>query len=1468
MIRRVSAAGWVACLLLYGCPLWATSSALVETSSRPLPENPSVKLYSGTIPVSSEEVHPSAELTVLLLVDSTDASQAVKMQERVLAVQDALRDRPFRLAMLRGGTLEIFASFTGRAKLRSAMNSVEWPAADRVEGAAILDEILQASSRLGENYAPVLLVGDMPVLDPSVREYGASVLAHSFATQKLRVSWIPGDNSDDQWDSLFLSSGGRVLEGDHASLAAALNDQGKSFVLLTWEPLQPSAGFVAYRASILDAKSQEFMAVPDLAAADTAKFTPAAQYDTEQEHLRLAFALLNRGPMDVEASENIRALLDSSLNENPLDPMALRVAILFCLARKDVSGARQFGDKLVSARPQNGEDLALYGHALVEGKRMVDAERILKRALRLGYASEALYVDLSHARRSQRDDREATEYLAEALKLNPQRQDIWFLRAESAERIPDPALAIECLENGLALGGVHIPEVKSLLRLYAEAGNKEKLAARLEETMKELPAQIEPRTEFASALEELHLTMPALRAWDSVLAVQSDDETAYYRKAALLLVQGDAATAAEMAREGLLALPRSSRLCQLLADALEQQHLFYEARRVLLQGAAQSDDSALLLRAANTQDAFGNGAAEAYLRAASKLAPDSPESMELLQRGFLAALRDGELPQAQRIADLAKAAGNGQLSDLLAPRLASARAVPASISAPLSLLDDATLAELTQTIPASELAEKYSAQLNDYAAALAVQDGSAVVPGGPAAEAIWVRLVGVSPSKPAAYFAALLQRENGRLLAFSFYLLQLDARHQALLTASGPRLSRIYARFVALANANSTAKEQTANFFEALRLIPIDEQGHMVFPGSPQVWMTASGDADPRLAKSAGTVQRVAAPEVEDEILLRLAAEYASTGAGKRSALETYLAVARIDQHRRELLDEESAQLLAQHDADAGSAYAYFTDITALNAADFRQFFAVVLQLRERPALEANFQLGSLHSLLEWIALMVRQGALQGDEAAELFRQVCQRFASSGTGSERSLAALDAAQAILGRCARQPGAASADAKIRACLLETERPRDLSRRNGEYNAVLASQTAPSLDALFTLASAVHKILQNEDVAASVETMRQDAARLSTPESGKEKDVSGAERKAMEAFELAPLNKTLAQLAERVARHKDNARDSLRLTHEVLDALQPQVTAALAAPIYGYFLRPADAMVNDPLLLRKHRYFEFAEGADKKPALTASSFQRRGAGYGSYFRGGFATFAVAAGSAAASGGIGDGTNASYAWAAQLATLRSVQWGGLREDDLRLLTMRVLVGREWIVESAADADLRRALAEETLGRLSLERRARLLNALAAHDWNNLWQTVTLRDLEGLGQRYLARFATDRWNSALLKEARRLQATASHQRVENLGTVDYESFGCTHPHLWPVAHYEEFTSTDALARRMAEFSLYLALSADRNGVEPQALERLAEPLALRTFRKAQMSSPFDWRALLAAFEAAKDYDWKKGAE
>ncbi len=819
---------------------------------------------------------------------------------------------------------------------------------------------------------------------------------------------------------------------------------------------------------------------------------------------------------------------------------------------------------------------------------------------------------------------------------------------------------------------------------------------------------------------------------------------------------------------------------------------------------------------------------------------------------------------------------NGGLAEALVRDLRMAKTYSA-----LSAMGPRVAAVLVAGSDLKQLAEKHSDLLYRRASAFALHGSKASVPGGTAAEASWEAMLDAPVSNPGRIFRSLLEKDDGKMLAFFDLLGQLDPEHQRFFTLSAGRMSRFYEVFrespdVAQGAARSS---QSSSFLEFLREIPLDTDLHVLFPGSPEVWLLAKGKSSTAGAtKMVKKLARITAPDQEDVILIRiLRTRYMSTGA-KMSESDNFVAVVRIDRQRDDPLDDTSALLLAQHYAIAGSTYPYFASLTELSGTQFTRYFALIDQLQSYPRTQLNLLLGDLHSTIELLALAQEAGTLPGKTAAELFGAACERFAKASTPADLSIATLDSVKDLLARAAPQESA-DADRAIEGLILgaaspvewegngETHAVDPVAVRKAAYRKVLAEQKVTSLKVLLECNRLLGELAAGKGVPAdnlkALDAVQGSLLSVPVP---KELKISEAEKKFVADHEPAKAPEILQRLRQQFARKKVNLEDVNKLCLEFLDATSQTVKVAVSGVIYAYFLSPDDLLVSeDPLLLRKHHFLDTETAG--VAILPASELMRGSGADGSHLSGGFAQFFRVAGQLAISG---EKTgNNEVVTVAQIGTLRATDWRRLREEDLRAVGLRVRLSREWILHAGSSGPLLDGLAEDTLGLLSATRRAQLLDAIAARDWTAALSSATLGDLYSLSGRYLARYAKDLWPSPVAAALRRIPNGGDESRLRWLGGSAVELLGCAHPHLTELGPYEQYEwllLPYKLAERTAEFKLTLADVAGRVGIPPAVLGTFAEPLARQVLAKTHMTDLHDWRSVTQAF-AGLDEDMVEAA-
>jgi tetratricopeptide (TPR) repeat protein len=816
----------------------------------------------------------------------------------------------------------------------------------------------------------------------------------------------------------------------------------------------------------------------------------------------------------------------------------------------------------------------------------------------------------------------------------------------------------------------------------------------------------------------------------------------------------------------------------------------------------------------------------------------------------------------------------GGLAEAMGGNLELARTYAA-----LGQMDPETSSVLVSGLGLKTLAEKYASLLYEYSSSMAVEHGRAAVPGGQPAEAIWAKLTGANPSQPGPFFRALLAKDDGKLLAYYSALGELDIQHQRFFTRTSDRTARFFDLFKEAPEIQrSTARHlKSGTFVEFLSEVPLDGDGNVDFPGSPEVWMVAKGQSHSaeRTTKMMKKLKRTVAPDVEDEILLRLARTHYKESTEQHSELDNFVAVVRIDQHRTDPLDETSALLLAQHFALDAAAYPYFAVLTGLGQKQFEQFFALAEILRAKSLPERGAQLAPIESLIEILCLAQQAGSIDAAQSAELFGKVVDRFLKVSTPGERTAASLDLVRDILSHAR---SAADPDAAMQNLLLGPAAPPNASgdaapsgqTRLGRFRQVLDLQKVPALATVLSLDEAVRNLAAGKgNAAAEIQVLEARAPGLFIVDVAKGLGLQGKEREQVEAFQPRRLPEIVKQFREKTAKKNVKLQDLDKLSREYLDAIDVPTRWALAGVVYAYFLSPDDLLVSeDPLLLRKHQFQTLArEWATGRVFEPSEVYQSSGSA-GSNFLGGFANFGDTAGYAAAMSAKLGGINGQLIAGKQISAIRTTNWDQLRDEDLRLFGLKVSVAREWIVRAASQPELAASLGEATFGLLSLTRRAELLGALADSNWRSVWKLLTLSDLYFLGDRYLARYPTDPWTSIATQALRRETKGNDGSRLAILGAEFAAIFGCSHPHLRDAMPYEEYEKDPfKLAERSAEFKLYLARYADAAGLSASALGPVAENAARAILKQLQLSDIYDWRSVLASYSGFDGKGWEEAS-
>ena len=321
----------------------------------------------------------------------------------------------------------------------------------------------------------------------------------------------------------------------------------------------------------------------------------------------------------------------------------------------------------------------------------------------------------------------------------------------------------------------------------------------------------------------------------------------------------------------------------------------------------------------------------------------------------------------------------------------------AGVYAGLAAMDGDTAGSVVSSVGLANLIVKYSPLLTEFGSAVAASEKSVTVPGGARAATAWAGVVGASPDKPALFFRALFDKDQGRLLSFYYDLSRADAAHQQFFTGPTARLDAIYKWYRdSLAHTYLFNKKDR---WQAVLLqeVRLDSAGKLVLPGGREAWGAVNG--------------------IDAEALLQV------------PSLQALAAVVQLENRRGAPLDAASVAILVHHRDDWRNLLPYLEKLPGLGAAEFQALASFEDAVGKLSGETEAIRLGDWHSLVELVVLASQAKSLTAAQAAQAFRQACEIVRSDNPSAEsiailRSMAggAEDLDDAVPTRLLRLTGA--------------------------------------------------------------------------------------------------------------------------------------------------------------------------------------------------------------------------------------------------------------------------------------------------------------------------------------------------------------------------------------------------------------------------------------------------------------
>src|SRR5262249_5750292 len=248
-------------------------------------------------------------------------------------------------------------------------------------------------------------------------------------------------------------------------------------------------------------------------------------------------------------------------------------------------------------------------------------------------------------------------------------------------------------------------------------------------------------------------------------------------------------------------------------------------------------------------------------------------------------------------------------------------------------------------------------------------------------------------------------------------------------------------------------------------------------------------------------------------------------------------------------------------------------------------------------------------------------------------------------------------------------------------------------------------------------------------------------------------------------------------------QQSSKEIPKLAAQLIEELNPFVKTTLVGWIYAFYFSPQDlAIAGDRYLVRRHMFYDRYRKQYWLETRSATDV-------GNYLTGGFAQMASAvAYMAKAKLEVADSITTTAredaVVTAGLAAIRSVAWNQVAERSIHLAALKLRLGREFVVRSAFDAEMRKELGRVTIGLLGLRRRFDLLQALGESDVSGALSQLSNADFFFLADALSTSSVSKRAQSILTDAIARETIVVQPQQVDYFGGTHPGTDGCSQPH------------------------------------------------------------------------------------
>jgi hypothetical protein len=278
-----------------------------------------------------------------------------------------------------------------------------------------------------------------------------------------------------------------------------------------------------------------------------------------------------------------------------------------------------------------------------------------------------------------------------------------------------------------------------------------------------------------------------------------------------------------------------------------------------------------------------------------------------------------------------------------------------------------------------------------YAHAEALQEGEAGCPGAQLAFGkTWQR-----QSTQAGSVHPYLVR---RMMASMVYYHLVASGTQSTVSDPECHSAQTFSRYSCFQNMGTGYTSPVMTSVEKCLQLPLDAQGHIDFPGGPDVWRVSRAAANG--SRPVGSLRQPSSAAEEDEILLPLLAARHNRNTQQSPLVEAFLGLVRLQRHRHQPMDEPLAALLLQKHSQYQHLFPYLASLPELTISEIALLFEAAKHLEGLDSSQLNLAVGEFHSLIQFLIVLSGNNALRDGDAARLFAELCRGFWHAKTDAD------------------------------------------------------------------------------------------------------------------------------------------------------------------------------------------------------------------------------------------------------------------------------------------------------------------------------------------------------------------------------------------------------------------------------------------------------------------------------------